>query len=75
MHLTKHRGTFNLEMSSEELNTLALLLGGYQQTILTLGERVNAPNVEAKLAEYLHELTVFQREAVAYDHYLQTFEV
>jgi hypothetical protein len=74
MRLTKHRGTFNLEMSSEEVNVLCFLLQGYQQTIQILDNQVNAPTVESKLAEYLHELTVYQREAEAYDRYLETFE-
>jgi len=71
MRLTKHRGTFNLEMSSEEVNNLAFLLKGYQTTVRVLEDQVKAPTVERLLAEYLHELTVYQREAVAYDLYLE----
>jgi len=71
MRLTKHRGTFSLEMSSEEVNVLCFLLKGYQQTIQILDKQVNAPTVENKLAEYLQELTVYQREAYAYDAYLE----
>jgi hypothetical protein len=71
MRLTKHRGTFSLEMSSEEVNNLAFLLKGYQTTVETLEGMVKAPTVERLLAEYLHELTVYQREVEAYDRYLE----
>jgi len=74
MRLTKHRGTFNLEMSSEEVNNLAFLLKGYQITVEALEGMVEAPTVEHLLAEYLQELTKYQQEAVAYDKYLATFE-
>jgi len=71
MRLTKHRGTFSLEMSSEEVNVLALLLKGYQNTLEVLADRVNAPTIDRKLEEYIHELTVYQQEAYAYDRYLE----
>ena len=74
MQLTKHRGEFSLKMSSEEVNTLCFLLKGYQSTIQLLGDRVNAPTIQAKLSEYLQELTVYHREAIAYDQYLQKEE-
>ncbi len=75
MQLTKHRGEFTLKMSSEEVNVLSLLLKGYQDTLKVLADRVNAPTIDRKLEEYIHELTVYQREAYAYDQYLAEQEM
>lgn len=68
MRLTRHRGTFNLEMSSEELNNVCLLLKGYTTIVKTLDNDIQVPST---LTEYLQELTVYQREAYAYDRYLE----
>jgi len=74
MRLTKHRGTFNLEMSSEEVNNLAFLLKSYQMHLEVYKDRVKTPTTDHILGEYLQELTKYQQEAVAYDKYLATFE-
>jgi len=71
MQLTRHRGDFYLEMSSDELVKLATLLRGYENTIKTLKDQVKAPTVERLLGEYLQELTKYQQEAYAYDRYLE----
>jgi hypothetical protein len=63
MRLTKHRGTFNLEMSSEDLNNLCFLLRGHQTTLQIVKDHVEAPATESILTEYLQELTRYQREA------------
>lgn len=74
MRLTKHRAEFNLEMSSMDVNVLSLLLQGYQETLKYLEDDTQAPNMMAYLKEFIEELTKYQREAEAYDRYLETFE-
>ena len=64
MQLTKHRGTFNLEMSSEELVFLVNNLGSDPQSTEEQEEVVN----------WLKKLTYFQQEAYAYERYLNTLE-
>jgi hypothetical protein len=64
MRLTKHRRTFNLEMSAEELVFLVNHLGSDPQTT----------EDQEKVTEYLKELTHFQRFYEAYDKYLATME-
>jgi hypothetical protein len=61
MRLTKHRRTFNLEMSAEELVFLVNHLGSDPQTT----------EDQEKVTEYLKELTHFQRFYEAYDRYLE----
>ena len=64
MKLTKHRGTFTLEMSPEDLIFLVNNLGSDPQTT----------EDQEKVVKVLKELTYFQREAYAYDKYLSTLE-
>jgi len=75
MRLTKHRAEFNLEMSSEDVNVLCLLLKGYSEVIKHLEDECQAPNMMNYLQEFIHELTVYQREAYAYDQYLAEQEM
>ncbi len=74
MRLTKHRAEFNLEMSSVDVNNLALLLKGYQEIITITKYHQEAPNLMILLQEFINELTKYQREAYAYREYLATFE-
>jgi hypothetical protein len=64
MRLTKHRRTFNLEMSAEELVFLVNLLGSNPQTV----------EEQELVTKWLKELTHFQRYYEAYDKYLATME-
>ena len=74
MRLTKHRAEFNLEMSSEDVNMLALLLKGHLLTIKLIGDEIDTTSTKGYLQEFIAELTKYQREAEAYDRYLETFE-
>jgi len=71
MYLTKHRDEFNLKMSSDEVNKLCFLLKGYTSAVKEVQHLVEAPTVMGLLQEYLEELTKYQREAYAYDQYLE----
>jgi len=75
MRLTKHRAEFNLEMSSADVNTLALLLKSYQDVVKHTGYDKDAPNMMSYLQEFIEELTKYQREAYAYDQYLAEQEM
>ena len=75
MRLTKHRAEFNLEMSSEDVNILALLLKGYDNMVEFMKDDAQAPNMRAYLQEFIEELTKYQREAYAYDQYLAEQEM
>lgn len=61
MHLTKHRDTFFLEMSSEDLILLVNTLGSDPQTV----------EQQEKVTETLKELTKFQSFAVSFEQYMQ----
>jgi hypothetical protein len=71
MRLTRHREEFNLGMSSADVNILALLLKGYQEVLKYLEDDAQAPNMMNYLQEFIDELTKYQREAEAYDRYLE----
>ncbi len=60
MKLTKHRSTFNLEMSSEDLIFLVNNLGSDPQTTVD----------QEKVTEVLKELTKFQQFAISYEQYM-----
>ena len=60
MQLTKHRDTFTLTMSSEDLVFLVNNLGSDPQTI----------EEQEKVTETLKELTKFQKFAEAYEQYM-----
>ena len=64
MKLTKHRGTFTLTMSSEELIFL----------VNNLGSDPQSTEDQVKVVDWLKELTHFQRYYEAYDKYLATME-
>ena len=60
MQLTKHRDTFTLTMSSEDLFFLINNLGSDPQTV----------EEQEKVTETLKELTKFQQFAEAYEQYM-----
>jgi hypothetical protein len=62
-------------MSSEDVNILALLLKGYGEVIKHLEDECQAPNMMNYLQEFIEELTKYQREAYAYDKYLEEQEM
>ena len=64
MQLTKHRDTFTLTMSSEDLIFLVNNLGSDPQSM----------EDQLKVVDWLKELTYFQQAAYAYEQYLQTME-
>jgi hypothetical protein len=64
MQLTKHRDTFTLTMSSEDLVFLVNTVGSNPQTL----------EQQEKVTQTLKELTKFQSFAIAYDKYLQEQE-
>ena len=71
MRLTRHRSEFNLEMSSEDVNMLALLLKCHFLTVKLMGDEIETTSTKAYLQEFIAELTKYQREAEAYDRYLE----
>jgi len=75
MRLTKRRSEFNLEMSSEDINMLTLLLKSHLMTVKILKSEVDMPETEGYLQEFIEELTKYQREAYAYDRYLEEQEM
>jgi hypothetical protein len=64
MQLTKHRNTFTLTMSSEDLVFLVNTLGSDPQTT----------EQQEKVTEVLKELTKFYSFAVYYEQYMQEQE-
>ena len=60
MQLTKHRDTFTLTMSSEDLVFLVNNLGSDPQTIVD----------QEKVTEVLKELTKFQQFAISFEQYM-----
>ena len=64
MKLTKHRDTFTLTMSAEDLVFLVNNLGSDPQTT----------EDQENVTKVLKELTKFQQFAIAYDKYLQELE-
>ena len=60
MKLTKHRDTFTLTMSSEDLIFLVNNLGSDPQTTVD----------QEKVTEVLKELTKFQQFAISYEQYM-----
>lgn len=64
MQLTKHRDTFNLSMSAEELVFLVNVLGSDPQSV----------EQQEKVTEALKELTKFKSFAISYEQYMQEQE-
>jgi hypothetical protein len=64
MQLTKHRNTFTLTMSPEDLVFLVNTLGSDPQTT----------EQQEKVTEVLKELTKFYSFAVSYEQYMQEQE-
>ena len=64
MKLTKHRGTFTLEMSPEDLIFLVNNLGSDPQTM----------EDQIRVVDVLKELTKFQQYAISYEQYMQEME-
>ena len=60
MQLTKHRDTFTLTMSSEDLVFLVNNLGSDPQTTVD----------QEKVTEVLKELTKFQQFAISFEQYM-----
>ena len=60
MKLTKHRDTFTLTMSSEDLIFLVNNLGSDPQTTVD----------QEKVTEVLKELTKFQQFAISFEQYM-----
>ena len=65
MQLTKHRDTFTLTMSSEDLVFLVNNLGSDPQTTVD----------QEKVTEVLKELTNFQQFAISFEQYMLEQEV
>ena len=64
MQLTKHRDTFTLSMSAEELVFLVNVLGSDPQSV----------EQQEKVTEALKELTKFKAFAISYEQYMQEQE-
>ena len=64
MQLTKHRDTFNLQMSAEDLIFL----------VNTLGSDPVSLEQQEKVTQTLKELTKFQAFAISYEQYMQEQE-
>jgi hypothetical protein len=64
MQLTKHRDTFTLQMSSEELVFLVNTLGSNPQTV----------EQQEQVTKTLKELTKFYSFAISYEQYMQEQE-
>ena len=64
MKLTKHRDTFNLEMSADELIFLVNNLGSDPQTT----------EDQELVTKYLRELTKLQCFSISYEQYMQEQE-
>ena len=64
MRLTKHRDTFMLTMSPEELVFLVNNLGSDPVSV----------EEQEKITKALKELTIFQQYAVSYEQYMQEME-
>jgi len=61
MQLTKHRDTFTLNMSSEDLVFLVNTLGSDPQTV----------EQQEQVTKVLKELTKFREFAISFDQYLE----
>jgi len=64
MQLTKHRDTFTLQMSSEDLIFLVNTLGSDPQTV----------DQQERVVKALKELTKFQAFAISYEQYMKEQE-